>query len=228
MLRRLNKLLNYYPTRVGRSILLGLVRSASREFKAYSDIFYADYAQKRDWRSGLGDSHHLLYAVVRATRPEVIVEIGSARGKSTCTLALACRQNNFGKVYAIDPHTVNAWTDVGVGESSYEFLLARLLEYDLRDWCEVMPTTSQRAAEGWSRPIDLLFIDGDHTYEGVKLDFEAFQPWLKGKLLSCFMTRPGNILEATNTIVRIWGCLDSCVNCKIRPTIRSQLMPHPD
>ena len=29
------------------------------------------------------------------------------------------------------------------------------------------------------RPIDLLFIDGDHTYVGVKMDFEMYRPLVR-------------------------------------------------
>jgi predicted O-methyltransferase YrrM len=123
---------------------------------------------------------------VRASRPAVVLEIGSARGKSTCSLALACRQNGCGKVYSIDPHTQNSWTDVGVGENSYAFLKARIREYHLEQWCEVVVATSAVAAQNWARPIDILFIDGDHTYEGVKFDFSVFEPWLTPKALVLF------------------------------------------
>ena len=47
--------------------------------------------------------------------PETVVEIGSARGYSTYALALACQQNGRGKVYAIDPHEPNPWTDDQAG-----------------------------------------------------------------------------------------------------------------
>jgi predicted O-methyltransferase YrrM len=33
--------------------------------------------------------------------------------------------------------------------------------------------------EFFKQPIDMLFIDGDHTYEGVKRDFELYRPLLK-------------------------------------------------
>jgi hypothetical protein len=33
-------------------------------------------------------------------------------------------------------------------------------------------------SHGWSRPIRFLWIDGDHTYSGSKLDFDLFSPCL--------------------------------------------------
>lgn len=31
----------------------------------------------------------------------------------------------------------------------------------------------------WELPIDVLFVDGDHTYEGCKADFERYSPFVK-------------------------------------------------
>jgi predicted O-methyltransferase YrrM len=105
------------------------------------------------------------------------VEIGSARGRSTCALGLACKQNGSGEVHAIDPHTANAWSE-GEGDT-YDFLMDRLKCYGLLPWVTVHRQTSSEAASSWSKAIDFLFIDGDHTYAGVKSDFELFQRWVK-------------------------------------------------
>lgn len=37
-------------------------------------------------------------------------------------------------------------------------------------------TISAEAAKSWSRPLDFLMIDGDHTYEGVCIDWNEFSP----------------------------------------------------
>ncbi len=49
------------------------------------------------------DEGRLLYGLVRALKPERIVEVGSLVGCSTSHLALACKQNGSGTVYAVDP-----------------------------------------------------------------------------------------------------------------------------
>jgi len=38
---------------------------------------------------------------------------------------------------------------------------------------------SSDARRNWRRPIDFLFIDGDHRYEAVKRDWEEWTPFLR-------------------------------------------------
>ncbi|MBM2802220.1 MAG: hypothetical protein HW419_113 [Deltaproteobacteria bacterium] len=39
-----------------------------------------------------------------------------------------------------------------------------------------MVMRSERAVEGWHKPIGFLWIDGDHRYEGVSMDFHCWAP----------------------------------------------------
>jgi hypothetical protein len=39
--------------------------------------------------------------------------------------------------------------------------------------------SSEVVSKGWKRPIGLLWLDGDHTVEGVRRDFEAWAPFLE-------------------------------------------------
>jgi predicted O-methyltransferase YrrM len=40
----------------------------------------------------------------------------------------------------------------------------------------LIPKSSKQAIKGAPKKIGLLFIDGDHEYEGVKLDFDLYSP----------------------------------------------------
>ncbi|HEY8164295.1 MAG TPA: class I SAM-dependent methyltransferase [Gemmatimonadaceae bacterium] len=127
--------------------------------------------------SGLGDSAHLLYGLARAMKPRVAVEIGSARGRSACFVGMALKENGLGRLYAIDPHTQTAWNDL---ESVDTFLTMRrhVADFGLDGIIEMVRSTSADAAATWNEKIDLLFIDGDHSYEGVKADWERFSPFV--------------------------------------------------
>jgi predicted O-methyltransferase YrrM len=132
------------------------------------------YALERlEMPSGLGDSAWALYGLVRSMKPQVCVEIGSAQGRSACFIGTALRDNGMGKLYAIDPHCQTDWNDTA-SIDTYSIMMRNIRRLKLQKHVEIVREMSNTAAQRWSLPIDLLFIDGDHSYEGVKYDWNAF------------------------------------------------------
>lgn len=131
-----------------------------------------------DFWSGLGDSAWLLYALTRAMKPDVAVEIGSARGKSACYVGTALRENGRGTLYAIDPHRRTDWNDLD-SVDTYPIITRHLELYGVQEQVRLLRQASEEAAATWTTPIDLLFIDGDHSYEGVKRDWALFTPFVR-------------------------------------------------
>lgn len=128
--------------------------------------------------SGLRYGGYLLYGIARAMRPQTCVEIGSARGLSACLIGKALKENGFGKLYAIDPHVQTNWNDTN-SIDTFGVMQANLARFGVQNYVEIIREFSTKVAPDWDKPIDLLFIDGDHSYEGVKSDWEGFSRHIK-------------------------------------------------
>lgn len=128
-------------------------------------------------------SLELLWLAETAAAKKVIVEIGSWKGRSTKALAMA----SLGVVYAVDNWTgATKRTEKELAERGadavYEDFLKNLHhEIDAKKVIPVrMDSNLARVAIARSMPsepwADMVFIDGNHSYEAVRQDIEVWLP----------------------------------------------------
>ncbi|HXG48128.1 MAG TPA: class I SAM-dependent methyltransferase [Methylomirabilota bacterium] len=106
------------------------------------------------------------YALVRATKPRVIVETGVDRGLGTVTLAAAIRRN----AQEGCPGTVFA-TDI-VPDCGH------LLVEPYKSHCRILLGDSVETLKQFPEPVDLFLHDSDHRPEYEWAEFLAIEPRL--------------------------------------------------
>lgn len=98
-----------------------------------------------------------------------VVEIGSYKGRSTAFLARGLDDAHSAyRVIAIDPHLE------GTAEAFAENVRAAGVEPRV----DARHAFSHDLVADFDEPIGLLWIDGDHSVEGVRRDFEQWFPRL--------------------------------------------------
>jgi len=45
--------------------------------------------------------------------------------------------------------------------------------------------TGEDAARSWTGPVDFLFVDGDHSWDGLRADWEGFSPHIEAGGIVC-------------------------------------------
>jgi predicted O-methyltransferase YrrM len=122
----------------------------------------------------------LVDLAARVPREQCVVEIGNYRGRSTVALALGARDGGGAEVYSIDPHAEFTGPRGGrFGREDMAHLYANLARTGVGDRVRVVTLSSLAVARAWDGPrVGFLFVDGDHRYEAVRADYEAWRPHL--------------------------------------------------
>ena len=118
-----------------------------------------------------------LYRSARSVRSGgTIVEVGSYYGRSASLMGLGVRDSGrSARICCVD-----TWQNTAVPDAPadiYDTFLSNVEPF--RDLVTPLRGRSEEVAASWSGPIDLLFIDGDHSFEGCRRDIECWVPFVR-------------------------------------------------
>ena len=110
------------------------------------------------------ESGRLLYLLVRALHPELMVETGVANGASTLLILNAMQRNGSGSLVSVDISSA-----VGSLLTEEERTSSR---WDLR----VIESGGFEAVIAPLGPMDIFFRDSDHSYANIRMELRAAWP----------------------------------------------------
>ncbi len=110
-----------------------------------------------------------------AKEKQIVVEIGSWHGVTTKLLRSVMNSN--GSLYAIDPYFPGR-----LGFSTQKYIAhheVNLVKNGEIIWVQMTGIQAgMNLREKLMNQVDFIFIDGDHSYEGIKADWETWTPEL--------------------------------------------------
>jgi len=135
-------------------------------------------------------------------RPGVVVELGTHWGVSYCAFCQAVEALKLPtRCYAVDTWAGDA--DAGYyGQEVFQDLKAHHEQY--KSFSKLLRMTFDEAlGEIPNRAVDLLHIDGLHSYEAVKHDYESWLPKLSARGIVLFYDTA--VLDRGFGVHQLWG-----------------------
>jgi Cephalosporin hydroxylase len=146
-----------------------------------------------------------LIGLVRALRPRVVMEIGSYHGGTLfCWPQLATDDAVFISLDLPGEQFDGTYGDESI-EKFQSYMKSNQTLQCVRADSHSAETLEEivRILDG--RKIDFLFIDGDHSYEGVRSDFELYAPLVRQGGLVAFHDIQDNPYLPAMQVERFWS-----------------------
>jgi len=130
-----------------------------------------------------GGHRNFAYDYIANVKPDVVVELGTHYGSSFFAFLQAVEDglSPNTQIYGIDAWGVvpgNKWTETEYKTDVYDVFLKTLATYNSKAY-PLRMFFDEALNKFEDKSIDLLHIDGTHTYEAVKHDYESWLPKLK-------------------------------------------------
>jgi hypothetical protein len=109
--------------------------------------------------------------LIHRLAPETIVDLGVDFGYSTFCFAIS----GIGHVYAVDTFEGDEHAGFRNTQESVESIIKKLG----LDNITLVSGTFENVARSWDKELDVLHIDGLHTYEAVRRDYESWVKFVK-------------------------------------------------
>jgi predicted O-methyltransferase YrrM len=154
--------------RINRGARYSTVDSWPEELDGFDDLAFL-FSTNQLHHAIISMSVHegaLLWRRAQGLRDATVAEIGRSKGGSTLLLAAAVGEGSH--VYSYDLHV-----KATAGAESDAELRGVLERYGLTERVTLVVGDS-RAVEPPAHLCDVVLVDGDHSYEGVRADFEAW------------------------------------------------------
>ena len=141
------------------------------DHKLNAIIKYSEKSIRSAWRG----HHYFALWLVKELQPLTIVDLGVDKGFSTFIFGA----QNIGKVYGIDWFKKYSF----LGESLDDYIPTmrnkRKMEKKFRITnVTIIKSKFSEVAKIWRKNIDILHIDGAHTYKDVKEDYQTWRKFL--------------------------------------------------
>ena len=152
------------------------------------------------WTRGI-EAEALIQAAYDLPGPAAIVEIGAFLGSGSVLLAGARKLRRSGTVHCVDPfdasgdeHSIPHYEQILNGyrhATQVEMFRANLRAAGLANWVTTHQGSADQIGQGWNAPVDMIFMDGDQSPEGVDAAWRVWSPWLRrGGLLALHNSNP--------------------------------------
>jgi predicted O-methyltransferase YrrM len=179
MKKLLKRLINYFGYEIRR-----LDKDASELFSGPANL--QEYFALAEGMISFEEAS-LLYNFAKQISDGCIVEVGSYRGRSAVALGRGSLDGNRVPVYAIEPHEEFTGVLGGrFGPADRGAFYKAMIDTSCYQVVRLVNLSSEIVAPNWNKKIGLLWIDGDHTYSGVKRDFECWLPHLTPEAIIAF------------------------------------------